>query len=48
MSNFLRGHVAAFEAWQGVPGELWYDILKLRFPELPNRQSCGPQRSASR
>ena len=28
MSNFLRGHVAAFEAWQGVPRELWYDNLK--------------------
>ncbi len=27
MSNFLRGHVAAFEAWQGVPRELWYDNL---------------------
>ena len=28
MSNFLRGHVAAFEAWQRVPRELWYDNLK--------------------
>ena len=28
MSIFLRGHVAAFEAWQGVPRELWYDNLK--------------------
>jgi len=28
MSNFLRGHIAAFEAWQGVPRELWYDNLK--------------------
>ena len=28
MSNFLRGHVEAFEAWQGVPRELWYDNLK--------------------
>ena len=28
MSNFLRGHVAAFEAWRGVPRELWYDNLK--------------------
>ena len=28
MSNFLRGHVDAFEAWQGVPRELWYDNLK--------------------
>ena len=26
--RFLRGHVAAFEAWQGVPRELWYDNLK--------------------
>ncbi len=28
MDNFLRGHVEAFEAWQGVPRELWYDNLK--------------------
>ena len=28
MDNFLRGHVGAFEAWQGVPRELWYDNLK--------------------
>ena len=28
MANFLRGHVEAFEAWQGVPRELWYDNLK--------------------
>ena len=28
MSNFLRGHIEAFEAWQGVPRELWYDNLK--------------------
>ena len=28
MSNFLRGHIDAFEAWQGVPRELWYDNLK--------------------
>ena len=28
MSNFLRGHVDAFGAWQGVPRELWYDNLK--------------------
>ena len=28
MENFLRGHVEAFEAWQGVPRELWYDNLK--------------------
>ena len=27
MDNFLRGHVEAFEAWQGVPRELWYDNL---------------------
>ena len=27
MGNFLRGHIAAFEAWQGVPRELWYDNL---------------------
>jgi transposase len=26
--NFLRGHVAAFEAWQGVPRVLLYDNLK--------------------
>ena len=25
--NFLRGHVAVFEAWQGVPREFWYDNL---------------------
>ena len=28
MSNFLRGHVAAFEAWQGQPRVLLYDNLK--------------------
>jgi len=28
MHNFLRGHIEAFEAWQGVPRELWYDNLK--------------------
>ena len=28
MNNFLRGHVAAFEAWQGVPRELWCDNLR--------------------
>ena len=28
MSNFLRGHVDAFEAWQGVPREIWCDNLK--------------------
>ena len=28
MNNFLRGHIDAFEAWQGVPRELWYDNLK--------------------
>ena len=28
MENFLRGHVAAFEAWQGVPRVLLYDNLK--------------------
>ena len=27
-SNFLRGHVGAFEAWRGVPRELWYDNLR--------------------
>ena len=29
MENFLRGHVAAFEAWQGVPRVLLYDNLKM-------------------
>jgi len=28
MANFLRGHVGAFEAWQGLPKVLWYDNLK--------------------
>ena len=28
MENFLRGHVAAFEAWQGVPRIALYDNLK--------------------
>ena len=28
MSNFLRGHADAFEAWQGVPREIWCDNLK--------------------
>ncbi len=28
MENFLRGHVAAFEAWGGVPRVLLYDNLK--------------------
>lgn len=28
MENFLRGHVAAFEAWQGVPRVTLYDNLK--------------------
>src|SRR6204780_4665941 len=28
MENFLRGHVAAFEAWQGVPRVRLYDNLK--------------------
>lgn len=28
MENFLRGHGAAFEAWQGVPRVLLYDNLK--------------------
>ena len=28
MENFLRGHVAAFEAWQGLPRICLYDNLK--------------------
>jgi len=28
MENFLRGHVAAFEAWKGLPKVLLYDNLK--------------------
>jgi hypothetical protein len=28
MENFLRGHVGAFEAWQGLPRVLLYDNLK--------------------
>ncbi len=28
MEHFLRGHVAAFEAWQGLPKVLLYDNLK--------------------
>jgi hypothetical protein len=28
MENFLRGHVAAFETWQGVPRVLLYDNLR--------------------
>ena len=28
MDNFLRGHVAAFNAWQGLPKTLLYDNLK--------------------
>lgn len=28
MANFLRGHSAAFEAWQGIPRVLLYDNLK--------------------
>lgn len=28
MESFLRGHVAAFEAWNGLPRILWYDNLK--------------------
>ena len=28
MENFLRGHVAAFTAWSGVPRVLLYDNLK--------------------
>jgi len=28
MENFLRGHVAAFEQWQGLPKILLYDNLK--------------------
>jgi len=28
MENFLRGHVAAFETWQGIPRVLLYDNLK--------------------
>jgi transposase len=28
MESFLRGHVAAFNAWGGVPRVLFYDNLK--------------------
>jgi len=28
MENFLRGHVAAFQAWNGIPRVLLYDNLK--------------------
>jgi len=28
MPSFLRGHVAAFQAWQGIPRVLLYDNLK--------------------
>jgi transposase len=28
MENFLRGHITAFEAWNGVPRVLMYDNLK--------------------
>ena len=27
MENFLRGHVGAFEAWDGLPKVLLYDNL---------------------
>jgi len=27
MENFLRGHAAAFEAWQGVPRVLLYEYV---------------------
>ena len=30
MESFLRGHVAAFEAWSGLPRILLYDNLKKR------------------
>ena len=39
MSNFLRGHIDAFEAWQGVPRELWYDNLKSVVLERPRRRN---------
>ena len=28
MENFLRGHLGAFAAWQGVPRVILYDNLK--------------------
>jgi len=30
MENFLRGHVAAFTSWGGVPRVVLYDNLKSR------------------
>ena len=34
MENFLRGHVAAFAAWHGVPRVLMYDNLKVYVGKL--------------
>lgn len=33
MENFLRGHVAAFEQWNGLPKILLYDNLRSAVPE---------------
>ena len=38
MENFLRGHVAAFEAWQGVPRVLYPDSVGTR--KIPGESVC--------
>ncbi len=40
MENFLRGHVASFTAWHGVPRILLYDNLKKRGAGTARR--CDP------
>jgi hypothetical protein len=41
MENFLRGHVAAFTAWNGVPRVLLADNLKARCWNAVARQSTS-------
>ena len=48
MENFLRGHVAAFTAWGGVPRVLLYDNLKSAVLERGGARSASiPPCSAS-
>nr|WP_230990866.1 IS21 family transposase [Bathymodiolus platifrons methanotrophic gill symbiont] len=44
MANFLRGHEAAFECWQGLPKVLLYDNLKSAVLERQGDSICfNPQ-----
>ena len=46
MENFLRGHVGAFTAWNGVPRVLLYDNSEKRRAGTPRRRDPLPSLAA--